>query len=88
MRAPAQPGTYKTMLQKFNQQGTNAGEDGYGDKMDYEGDIPFTESDGIQPIIQTIDANGVSRYFDLQGRMLNGKPDRGIFIENGKKIVR
>ncbi len=90
MHAPAQPGTYKTMLEKFNQQGTNAGEDGNNDNMDYEGDIPFTGSSpsGIQPTIQTIDADGISRYFDLQGRMLNGKPDRGIFIENGKKIVR
>ena len=78
------------MLEKFNQQGTNAGEDGNEDNMDYEGDIPFTESNpsGIQPIIRTIDANGINRYIDLQGRMLNGKPDKGIFIENGKKIAK
>ena len=78
------------MLEKFNQQGTNAGEDGNNDNMEYEGDIPFTEStpSDIQPTILTIDADGTSRYFDLQGRMLNGKPDRGIFIENGKKIVK
>ena len=90
MRAAALPGTYKTMLEKFNQQGTNAGEDGSQDEMDYEGDIPFTESapSGIQPIIRTIDADGTNRYFDLQGRMLNGKPDKGMFIENGKKMVK
>ena len=78
------------MLEKFNQQGTNAGEDGSQDEMDYEGDIPFTESapSGIQPIIRTIDADGTNRYFDLQGRMLNGKPDKGMFIENGKKMVK
>ena len=89
-RAAALPGTYKTMLEKFNQQGTNAGEDGNNDNMDYEGDIPFTESipTGIQPTIRTIDADGINRYFDLQGRMLNGKPDRGIYIENGKKTMR
>ena len=89
-RAAALPGTYKTMLEKFNHQGTNAGEDGTNDNMEYEGDIPFTEStpSGIQPTILTIDADGTSRYFDLQGRMLNGKPDRGIFIKNGKKIVK
>ena len=34
MRAAALPGTYKTMLEKFNQQGTNAGEDGSQDEMD------------------------------------------------------
>ena len=90
MRAAAKPGTYKTMLERLNQQGTNAGEDGNDDNMEYEGDIPFIEStpDGIQPTIITIDADGNSRYFDLQGRMLNGKPDRGIFIENGKKIIK
>ena len=89
-RAAALPGTYKTMLEKFNQQGTNAGEDGNNDNMDYEGDIPFTESipTGIQPTIRTIDAEGVNRYFDLQGRMLNGKPNRGIYIENGKKTMK
>lgn len=90
MRAAALPGTYKTMMEKLNQQSTNAGENGTNEEMDYEGDIPFTASapSGIQPTIRTIDANGTSRYFDLQGRMLNGKPDKGIFIENGKKIVK
>ena len=90
MRAAALPGTYKTMLEKFNQQGTNASEDGSQDEMGYEGDIPFTESapSGIQPIIRTIDADGTNRYFDLQGRMLNGKPYKGMFIENGKKMVK
>ena len=89
-RAPALPGTYKTMLEKFNQQGTNAGEDGSKEEMDYEGDIPFTQSapSGIEPVIRTIDANGTNRYFDLQGRMLKGRPDKGLFIENGKKIIR
>ncbi|MBO7068710.1 MAG: hypothetical protein J6W52_08535 [Bacteroidaceae bacterium] len=55
----------------------------------YEGDIPTptTNPTGINPIIQTIEADGTSRYFDLQGRMLNGKPDRGVYIENGKKYV-
>ena len=88
--APALPGTYKTMLEKFNQQGTNAGEDGSKEEMDYQGDIPFTQSapSGIEPIIRTIDANGTNRYFDLQGRMLKGRPDKGLFIENGKKIIR
>ena len=55
----------------------------------YEADIPTPESIsvGIQPTIITIDSDGTSRYFDLQGRMLNGKPDKGLFIENGKKTV-
>ena len=54
----------------------------------YEADIPTpTEPTGINPIIQTIEADGTSRYFDLQGRMLNGKPDKGIYIKDGKKII-
>ena len=55
----------------------------------YEADIPTPPSTptGIQPTIQTIDADGTSRYFDLQGRMLNGKPEKGVFIKDGKKVA-
>lgn len=90
-RAAALPGTYKTMLEKFNQQGTNAGEDGSQEEMGYEGDIPFIENtpDGIEPTILTIDANGTARYFDLQGRMIEGKPSNaGIYVnDKGQKNV-
>lgn len=38
--------------------------------------------------IKTIDLDGTERYFDLNGRLLNGKPTkRGIYIQNGKKIM-
>ena len=89
MRAPALPGTYKTMFQMIDQQGTSAGENVNNDNMEYEGNIPFTEStpDGIQPTIRTIDADGTSCYFDLQGRLLNGKPNNGLYIENGRKFI-
>jgi len=55
----------------------------------YDADIPTPTAipTGIQPTIQTIDTDGTSRYFDLQGRMLNGKPDKGLYIENGKKVL-
>ena len=55
----------------------------------YEADIPIPSSvpTGILPTIQTIEADGTSRYFDLQGRMLNGKPNKGLYIENGRKFV-
>jgi hypothetical protein len=56
--------------------------------ISYEADIPKPGTTGIQPIIQTIDADGTSRYFDLQGRLLNGKPLKGLYIENGKKMVK
>lgn len=33
------------------------------------------------------DPDGTNRYFDLQGRMLNEKPEKGLYIENGKKVI-
>ena len=39
------------------------------------------------PTIRTIDRNGTESYFDLQGRRLNGKPEKGVYIENGKKHI-
>jgi hypothetical protein len=35
-----------------------------------------------------VDADGTSRYFDLQGRLLNGKPLKGLYLNNsGKKVI-
>ena len=53
----------------------------------FEGDIPTpsTTPTGINPIIQTIEADGTSRYFDLQGRPVNVK--KGLYIEKGRKFV-
>ena len=87
-RAAALLGTYKTLFQMSDQQGTSTGENVNYDNLDYEGNIPYgsTPTD-IEPTIRTVDADGTSRYFDLQGRLLNGKPDKGLFIENGKKAV-
>ena len=88
-RAAALPGTYKTMFQMIDQQGTSAGENVNGDNLDFEATIPYTDSEttDIQPTIRAIDADGTSRYFDLQGRLLNGKPVKGMYIENGKKFI-
>jgi hypothetical protein len=41
----------------------------------------------IQPVIRTIDRNGTERYFDMNGRLLNGKPQKGIYIHNGRKYT-
>ena len=38
------------------------------------------------PVFHLIEADGSHRYFDLQGRQLNGKPRTGIYINNGKKF--
>ena len=54
----------------------------------YLGDINGSETNGIvAPTIHTIDRDGTHNYYDLQGRRLNGKPNKGIYIENGKKHV-
>ena len=37
--------------------------------------------------IRTVDTDGTERYFDLYGRELPGKPESGIYIHNGKKII-
>ncbi len=37
--------------------------------------------------IETIDADGTRRYYDLDGRLLPGKPEKGMYIYNGKTII-
>ena len=37
-------------------------------------------STGIEATFRTIDTDGTNRYFDLQGRMLNGKPEKRLFF--------
>ncbi|MBO4849294.1 MAG: leucine-rich repeat protein [Prevotella sp.] len=44
------------------------------------------DPDGIDTI-RTIDTDGTERYYDLDGRELPGKPERGIYIRNGKKYI-
>jgi hypothetical protein len=38
-------------------------------------------------VIQTIDRDGTQYYYDLNGRLLPGKPQKGVYIMNGKKYV-
>ena len=89
MNAPAAPGTYKTQFQSIDNQGVSMGESVNYDNMDYEAVIPYIQGSttGICPAIVTIEGDGSSRYFDLQGRMLNGKPQKGMYIHNGKKAL-
>lgn len=37
--------------------------------------------------IRTIDSDGTERYYDLNGRELNDKPQQGVYIYQGKKYV-
>ena len=41
----------------------------------------------IAPVVRTIDADGTERYYDMSGRQLNGKPQKGMYIHNGKKHI-
>lgn len=45
------------------------------------------EATAIQQI-RTIDTDGSERYFDLNGRLLPGKPQSGVYIYKGKKIKK
>ena len=53
----------------------------------YSSVIQGSDPTGITTI-RTIESDGTSRYFDLQGRQLNGKPDKGVYIVNGKKFSK
>lgn len=37
--------------------------------------------------IRLIDGDGTERYYDLNGRELPGKPERGVYIYKGKKYL-
>ena len=39
----------------------------------------------VEPVVRTIDREGTARYFDLSGRLLQVKPEKGLYILNGKK---
>lgn len=84
------PKQYRTL---FNNAGAGTVSDGnVPDAFNilYNPDIPTPSPDvsGVEPIIQTIEADGTHRYFDLQGRQLPGEPDKGIYIDNGKKKIK
>ena len=58
-----------------------------------DGEMLITASDFYKPSIAGIESlqneglNTRTSLFDLQGRRLNHKPQKGIYIENGKKKV-
>lgn len=59
----------------------------YNKEMKYEGPryVFIDESSGISDKL-TVTKDHIT-YFDLQGRCINGKPEKGIYIQNGKKRV-
>lgn len=45
------------------------------------------EATTIDAVIRTIDADGTEHYYDMNGRLLSGKPQKGMYIHNGKKYI-
>ena len=48
--------------------------------------MTLEDTTGIDTI-ETVDKDGTSRYYDLNGRELPGKPAKGVYIHKGKKYV-
>ena len=40
------------------------------------------------PLIHVVDADGTHSYFDLQGRQLTAPANKGVYIHNGKKVIK
>jgi hypothetical protein len=80
---------FRTLFSNVGSEGVSGGSVSGSSNMLYVADIPTPSSitDIAAPTIQTIEADGSSRYFDLQGRMLNGKPDKGVYIFGGRKVM-
>ena len=49
--------------------------------------IEDSEATAVDAVIRTIDTDGTERYYDMNGRLLNGKPQKGMYIHNGKKYI-
>ena len=81
------PDAYKTLFQIGDDKGSVTGENITYDDLGFEGIESKASTTGIQPVIQTIDTDGTSRYFDLQGRQLTEKPAKGFYIKDGKKYL-
>ena len=82
---------YRTLFSNVGVPGMSDGKVPDATAISYSADIPTPSSitDINSATIKTIEADGSSRYFDLQGRMLNGKPTQStIFVKDGKKFAR
>ena len=79
---------YRTLFSNIGSGSTSGSSVSDPTSMLYNADIPTPSyiTDITVPTIKTIEADGSSRYFDLQGRMLNGKPAKGYYIIGNRKI--
>ena len=54
------------------------------DEFDSDNELPDDET-GIGTV--TVSGDNSDRYYDLQGRQINSKPAKGVYIKDGKKVV-
>ena len=45
------------------------------------------DEQGISTFIRTVDSDGTQHYYDLNGRRLSAKPERGLYIFGGKTYI-
>ncbi len=45
------------------------------------------EATGIDAVIRTVNSDGTEQYYDMNGRQLSSKPNKGVYIHNGKKYI-
>lgn len=84
----ALPNSRSIVTRFYQQDGDGNGEVTEIPGLHYSSDINGKGTTGVvAPTIHTIDRDGTHNYFDMQGRQLNGKPRKGIYIENGKKHI-
>lgn len=76
-----QPKAYIGPFRAYFQATTNSGARALNMVID-DGEVTT-----IDAVIRTIDADGTEHYYDMNGRQLNGKPQNGMYIHNGKKYI-
>ena len=76
-----QPKAYIGPFRAYFQATTNSGARALNMVID-DGEVTT-----IDAVIRTIDADGTEHYYDMNGRQLNGKPQKGMYIHNGKKYI-
>lgn len=81
------------MIYKYHEEGDGFDEEVFtfpSQLIESDGDMSGydDEATGVVPVIRTMESDGTSRYFDLQGRQLNNQPSKSVYIHNRKKIIK
>ena len=65
----------------------NATSNGYASMFRFK-DLGTPEQVGIGSVTSDSEAGGESKLYDLSGRQLQDEPVKGVYIKNGKKVVK